>query len=326
MEQRKTVYLELVFGYHWKPGTGDTDCKWKMYMELDGDDEAVTYIKDVGFNANRPDMDILKMTKVKQQLSQEPKVLAAVAAALPPGGGACAANNLPRFLTAYGDEASTYAAAVRRSPGHSDGSPWSANSRGPSPTGSLTPKLRSLHLGSRGSSPSSTISESTWDRDWEQQQRRLSVGAVHDYRRNSGFYGGRGGGAGERRASVQGQGQSKASKGFQAWGRPRSNSYTQPQVRVPRVIPGLQSVSALEREEGKASEGGWIEVGRPKRTTARPEEKQVRGRGKRGGGGGGGGGRGGGGGGRGGGGGGRGGGGGGGRGGGGGGGRGSGRT
>ncbi|KAG7247697.1 hypothetical protein CRUP_012505, partial [Coryphaenoides rupestris] len=24
VEQRKTVYLELVFGYHWKPGTGDT--------------------------------------------------------------------------------------------------------------------------------------------------------------------------------------------------------------------------------------------------------------------------------------------------------------
>ena len=33
-------------------------------VELDGDDIAVTYIKDVSFNTNRPDVDVLKMTKV----------------------------------------------------------------------------------------------------------------------------------------------------------------------------------------------------------------------------------------------------------------------
>lgn len=33
-------------------------------MELDGDDVAMTYIKDVTFNANRPDVEILRMTKV----------------------------------------------------------------------------------------------------------------------------------------------------------------------------------------------------------------------------------------------------------------------
>ena len=37
-----------------------------MYMELDGDDIAVTYIKDVSFNTNRPDVDVLKMTKVRE--------------------------------------------------------------------------------------------------------------------------------------------------------------------------------------------------------------------------------------------------------------------
>uniref|UniRef100_A0A3Q3AUZ2 Mitogen-activated protein kinase kinase kinase 20 n=1 Tax=Kryptolebias marmoratus TaxID=37003 RepID=A0A3Q3AUZ2_KRYMA len=63
VEQSKTVNLELVFGYHWKPGTGKSDCKWKMYMELDGDDIAVTYIKDVIFNANRQDVETLRMTK-----------------------------------------------------------------------------------------------------------------------------------------------------------------------------------------------------------------------------------------------------------------------
>lgn len=40
------------------------DCKWKMYVELDGDEIAVTYIKDVVFNANRADVETLRMTKV----------------------------------------------------------------------------------------------------------------------------------------------------------------------------------------------------------------------------------------------------------------------
>lgn len=40
------------------------DCKWKMYIELDGDEIAITYIKDVVFNANRADVEALRMTKV----------------------------------------------------------------------------------------------------------------------------------------------------------------------------------------------------------------------------------------------------------------------
>lgn len=35
-----------------------------MYMELDGDEIAITYIKDVIFNANRQDVETLRMTKV----------------------------------------------------------------------------------------------------------------------------------------------------------------------------------------------------------------------------------------------------------------------
>ncbi|XP_019509248.1 PREDICTED: mitogen-activated protein kinase kinase kinase MLT-like [Hipposideros armiger] len=35
-----------------------------MYMETDGDEIAITYIKDVTFNTNLPDAEILKMTKV----------------------------------------------------------------------------------------------------------------------------------------------------------------------------------------------------------------------------------------------------------------------
>ncbi|XP_038606904.1 mitogen-activated protein kinase kinase kinase 20 isoform X1 [Tachyglossus aculeatus] len=61
--EEKVVNLELVFGFHLKPGTSPQDCKWKMYMEMDGDEIAITYIKDVTFNTNLPDAEILKMTK-----------------------------------------------------------------------------------------------------------------------------------------------------------------------------------------------------------------------------------------------------------------------
>ncbi|KAF3824368.1 hypothetical protein GH733_008653 [Mirounga leonina] len=61
--EEKIVNLELVFGFHLKSGTGPQDCKWKMYMEMDGDEIAITYIKDVTFNTNLPDAEILKMTK-----------------------------------------------------------------------------------------------------------------------------------------------------------------------------------------------------------------------------------------------------------------------
>nr|XP_056717438.1 mitogen-activated protein kinase kinase kinase 20 isoform X2 [Euleptes europaea] len=61
--EEKVVNLELVFGYHLKPGTGPQDSKWKMYMEMDGDEIAITYIRDVTFNTNLPDTEVLKMTK-----------------------------------------------------------------------------------------------------------------------------------------------------------------------------------------------------------------------------------------------------------------------
>ncbi|OCT63608.1 mitogen-activated protein kinase kinase kinase 20 L homeolog isoform X1 [Xenopus laevis] len=62
-DEEKIVNLELVFGYHFKSGSCPEDCKWKMYMELDGDEIAITYIKDVTFNRNQPDVELLRMTK-----------------------------------------------------------------------------------------------------------------------------------------------------------------------------------------------------------------------------------------------------------------------
>lgn len=37
-------------------------------MEMDGDEIAITYIKDVTFNTNLPDAEILKMIKVRLYL------------------------------------------------------------------------------------------------------------------------------------------------------------------------------------------------------------------------------------------------------------------
>ncbi|XP_053326470.1 mitogen-activated protein kinase kinase kinase 20 isoform X1 [Spea bombifrons] len=62
-EEEKNVNLELVFGYHLKSGNSPEDCKWKMYMELDGDEIAITYIKDVMFSRSHSDAEILRMTK-----------------------------------------------------------------------------------------------------------------------------------------------------------------------------------------------------------------------------------------------------------------------
>ncbi|XP_067891530.1 mitogen-activated protein kinase kinase kinase 20-like isoform X2 [Heterodontus francisci] len=59
----KIVSLDLLFGYHLKPGRGTQDAKWKMYVEVDGDDIALTYIKDITFNVNRQDTDVIKITK-----------------------------------------------------------------------------------------------------------------------------------------------------------------------------------------------------------------------------------------------------------------------
>uniref|UniRef100_A0A3Q1CED4 Protein kinase domain-containing protein n=1 Tax=Amphiprion ocellaris TaxID=80972 RepID=A0A3Q1CED4_AMPOC len=363
VESSKTVNLELVFGYHWKPGTGNSDCKWKMYMELDGDDVAVAYIKDVIFNPNRQDVETLRMTKppfvmdkwivglqqnqrvdytvnyendVKSPKStkhsclvtwsisggqDEIKTVELVIGTTPAdndwnprnrsNSGTCViyscliklflmnsmmtqkslpastplssseARTLPQFLSAHESQVSSYAAAVRRSPSRNHTSPWN-DSRSSSPTASLSAKLSPLHLGSKGSSPSSTTSESTLERD-----RPLSAGALYDYRRNTYFGntltvgGGQGRGTGSRGNHIH----NKTSKTSRQPGRPRSSSYSVTPQNLPPMIPGILSVTAHlneEKEAAKASDGGWIKVERQKRLP-RQDHKQVRGRGRRGG-------------------------------------------
>ncbi|XP_054602901.1 mitogen-activated protein kinase kinase kinase 20 [Nothobranchius furzeri] len=359
VEQSKTVNLELVFGYHWKPGTGQSDCKWKMYMELDGDEVAVTYIKDVVFNANRQDVETPRMTKppflmdkwivglqqnqridytvnyendVKSPRStrhsrevrwspnggqDEIKTIELVIEMTPVNIDPRDRSNsgidptwmdnvrrkhmitqksqqksaplkssdaltLPQFLSAHESQASSYAAAVRRSPNHLRASPWS-DSRSSSPTASLSAKLSPLSLGSKGSSPSSTTSESNSERE-----RPRSVGATYDRCRNS-YFGNTlsmGGGQVRGQAWTNNRGSNihnKNSRASRQSGRPRSNSYGVTGQNRPPMIPGILSVTgnpSEEKEGGKVNDGGWIKVERQKRLP-RQDNKQLRGRQRR---------------------------------------------
>ncbi|XP_031153378.1 mitogen-activated protein kinase kinase kinase 20 isoform X2 [Sander lucioperca] len=368
VQKSKTVNLELVFGYHWKPGTGKSDCKWKMYMELDGDDVAVTYIKDVIFNANRQDVEILRMTKppflmdkwivgllqdqkvdytvnyendvkspkstrhscpvmwshsggqdeiktvelviettpanidwspmdksnadidptwmwnVRRRQLMNEKSLQTTAALT--AFTSSDARTLPQFLSAHESHGFSYAAAVRRSPNRAHGTPW-IDSRSSSPTTSLSAKLSSLHLGSKGSSPSSTTSESASERE---RERPLSAGAVHDHHRNR-YLGNTlavGGGQGRGHAWTNTRGNyinNKTSKTSRQPARPWSNSYSYTPQNRPSTIPGILSVTenpSEEKEGAKASDGGWIKVERQKRLP-RQDNKQVRGRQRKGG-------------------------------------------
>lgn len=194
------------------------------------------------------------------------------------------ARTLPQFLSAHERQEFSYAAALRRSPIRNSLPPW-GDSRSSSPT-SLSAKLSSLHLGSKGSSPSSTTSESTSERE---RERPLSAGVVHDYRRN-GYFGnsltvGRGQGRGQAWTSTRGNSShNKTNKTWRQPGRPRSNSYSSTPQNRPPVIPGILSVTenpSSEKEGAKASDGGWIKVERQKRLT-RQDNRQVRGRQRRG--------------------------------------------
>ncbi|XP_077584109.1 mitogen-activated protein kinase kinase kinase 20 isoform X1 [Stigmatopora nigra] len=359
VESSKSVHLELVFGYHWKPGTGKSDCKWKMFLELDGDDVALTYIKDVIFTPNRQDVEPVRMTKLPyvmdkwivglhpnqrvdyavsyksnvsspkstryscpmtwrqsggqneirtvelvieptpihfdltprsgsnsdidqawmhsvrlrqliRQKSQQPT------AALPTftSSEAC---TLPQFLSAHKSQASTYAAAARRSPIHLSANPWN-DSRSSSPTAGLSAKLSSLYLGSKGSSPCSTTSESMSERE-----RPISAGIVDEYWRR-GYSSNE---ASPARGSIRGgQSANRSNKGPRQLGRPRSYSYGTAPHNHPRVIPGILSVTESPSKESEdvktGNDGGWIKVERHKKLP-RQDNKPGRGRARRGG-------------------------------------------
>lgn len=180
---------------------------------------------------------------------------------------------LPQFLSVMGNQ-SSYAAAVRRSPNRSPLTPWT-DSRSSSPT--LSVKLSSIHLGSKGSSPSSTTSESTSERE-----RPPSAGAKHTYNRKT-YYdhtlkitgGGRGDGEARRFNQVTPRG----SRGFQHAGRPRNSYITPPNHQRP--IPGISIVTDGVKQKGAPEEAGsgdgeWIKVERKKPNKQEHKHQEVR--------------------------------------------------
>lgn len=211
---------------------------------------------------------------MKQQKSQ-----------LAPAPPACSTTmTLPQFLSAHNQ--SSYAAAVRRSPNRSPLSLWRTDSRCSSPTAGLSSRLSTLHLGSKGSSPSSTTSESASERE---RERPLSACALQ--RPRNPYFGmslcpvsGR-----DARKCPTTAGHSpgqKTSRNAQHGWRPRSNSTTGVLYQTqPRTIPGMSPINhpKEEPEEAKANEGGWIKVERQKKPQRQPESKPFRGRGRRGG-------------------------------------------
>lgn len=185
---------------------------------------------------------------------------------------------LPQFLSAFGNQTS-YASAVRKSPNRSPLSPW-ASSRSSSPT--LSTKLSSLQLGSKGSSPSSTTSESASERE-----RPTSAGGMYKYPRNN--YNNTVTGGGKKFSKGISHVSQGGARGFQHGGRPRTNSNVGP-PHHPRIIPGMATVTAEKQndqaEEAKSSEGGWIKVERkkpPKQDHKQQDQRGLRGRPRRGG-------------------------------------------
>ncbi|XP_073701134.1 mitogen-activated protein kinase kinase kinase 20 [Garra rufa] len=190
---------------------------------------------------------------------------------------------LPQFLSVIANQ-SSYAAAVRRSPNRSPLTPWT-DSRSSSPT--LSVKLSTIHLGSKGSSPSSTTSESTSERERPPSARAKHNNYSYSYNYSRKTYndhtlkiteGGRGEGESRRFNQVSHRG----SRGFQHAGRPRNNSYGAPSHHQ-RPIPGMPVTLVTEgvKQKGASQEAGpgdgdWIKVERKKSNKQEHKHQEVR--------------------------------------------------
>ncbi|NXY18113.1 M3K20 kinase, partial [Atrichornis clamosus] len=352
----KVVNLELVFGYHLKPGNGPKDCKWKMYMEMDGDEIAITYIKDVTFNTNLPDVEILKMTKppfvmekwivgIEEHQSVEcvvtyesdvraPKTTRHIQAicwskvkaqdevetvqlmiqtSLPNSEGNSRSRSdsgtdsqwmqtlrmhqiakaislqhghphSPTTVThylPYLHSQDSYAAAVRRTRAPVTHQFTSiSHSRNSSPLShSLMRNLSNLHLNSKGSSASSTASDTPSERDRSAGKGRNTS---HSGTSRSSSDGRRSGTSSPVPPRHSGRPSRTSLPVAPSASQPRRYPRTPPQ---PTAIPGMppQGESEPRRGEGesRASEGGWIKVQharKPHRQAAgKPGKERARG-------------------------------------------------
>ncbi|NXN11966.1 M3K20 kinase, partial [Indicator maculatus] len=331
----KVVNLELVFGYHLKPGNGPKDCKWKMYMEMDGDEIAITYIKDVTFNTNLPDVEILKMTKppfvmekwivgIEEHQSVEcvvtyesdvraPKITRHIQAicwskvkvqdevetvqlmiqtSLPNSEGNSRSrsnssidsqwmetlrmNQIAKAISLqhshphspttvthylpYLRSQDTYAAAVRRTRGPVTYQFTSiSHSRNSSPLShSLMRNLSNLHMNSKGSSTSSTASDTPSERDRTAGKGRNASHSANSRSSSDGRCSG-------TSSPVPPRQSGRACRTSSPVGTPGSQHrrYTRSPLQ-PKTIPGMPPQGEGEprrgESESRVSEGGWIKV------------------------------------------------------------------
>ncbi|NXG46114.1 M3K20 kinase, partial [Psilopogon haemacephalus] len=331
----KVVNLELVFGYHLKPGNGPKDCKWKMYMEMDGDEIAITYIKDVTFNTNLPDVEILKMTKppfvmekwivgIEEHQSVEcvvtyesdvraPKITRHIQAicwskvkvqdevetvqlmiqtSLPNSEGNTRSrsnssidsqwmetlrmNQIAKAISLqhghphspttvthylpYLRSQDTYAAAVRRTRGPVTYHFTSiSHTRNSSPLShSLMRNLSNLHMNSKGSSTSSTASDTPPERDRSAGKGRNASHSANSRSSSDGRRSGTG-------SPVPARHSGRACRTSSPVGTPASQHRRYPRSPLqPKAIPGMPPQGESEPRRGEAesrvSEGGWIKV------------------------------------------------------------------
>ncbi|NWS70434.1 M3K20 kinase, partial [Crotophaga sulcirostris] len=352
----KVVNLELVFGYHLKPGNGPKDCKWKMYMEMDGDEIAITYIKDVTFNTNLPDVEILKMTKppfvmekwivgIEEHQSVEyivtyesdvraPKstrhiqavcwskvkaqdevetVQLMIQTSVPNSEGNSRSRSdsstdsqwmqtlrmhqiakaislqhghphSPTTVTHYLPylrSQDSYAAAVRRTRGPISYQFTSiSHSRNSSPLShGLMRNLSNLHLNSKGSSTSSTASDTASERDRSAGKGR---NATHSGNSRSSSDGRRSGTSSPVPPRHSGRAYRTSSPADAPASAHRRSSRSAPQ---PKAIPGMPPQDESEPTRGggenRVSEGGWIRVQHVKKphrqSTGKPGKERPRG-------------------------------------------------
>ncbi|NXW59030.1 M3K20 kinase, partial [Eurystomus gularis] len=349
----KVVNLELVFGYHLKPGSGPKDCKWKMYMEMDGDEIAITYIKDVTFNTNLPDVEILKMTKppfvmekwivgIEEHQSVEcvvtyesdvraPKTTRHIQAicwskvkaqdevetvqlmiqtSLPNSEGNSRSRSdsgidsqwmqtlrmhqiskavslqhghphSPTTVThylPYLHSQDSYAAAVRRTRVPMSYQLTSiSHSRNSSPLShSFIRNLSNLHLNSKGSSTSSTASDTPSERDRSAGKGRNASHSANSRSSSDGRHSGTSSPVPPRHSGRASRTSSPAASQHHRY--PRGS-------HQPRAIPGMPPPGESEPQrdggETRASEGGWIKVQHVKKphrqATGKPGKERPRG-------------------------------------------------
>nr|XP_006006090.1 PREDICTED: mitogen-activated protein kinase kinase kinase MLT isoform X2 [Latimeria chalumnae] len=284
------VNLELVFGYHLKPGNGpQNDVKSPKttkhihpveWSEMTTKHEVKTVELEIqtalprieGKPRSRSNstvdsqwLNILRMNYMHTSpSSQHP-------ATIPHVHSTSTATCLPQFFS-YLNSENSYAAAVRKTPVTYQITPIrNAGSLSPTLQG-LRRNISSMNLSSKGSSPSSTTSESASDRDrLIVPSRRISYPSSDSYNKSP-----------NRHSSPHANPWNKSKEKFRKTSYPGANRPRMCDPHRHKSIPGMSTKcednTKDNAEDTKVNESGWIKVERNKKSQRLENSKQNRGR------------------------------------------------